>query len=83
MSHCLISSASDLADDHCHWNLIAVVKACCLDLEGLQTVDILVAPQDLAKQYATCLDDDQMVAMLACLRQQLTLIQGPPGTGET
>ena len=49
---------------------------------GLKEVDILITPSNLAKQHSTCLDDDQMVAMLACLRQELTLIQGPPGTGE-
>lgn len=54
----------------------------CLELAGLKEVNILTAHHDLAKQHSTCLDNDQMVAMLACLRQELTLIQGPPGTGE-
>ena len=34
-----------------------------------------------AQEHGTCLDDDQLQALLACFRQQLTLIQGPPGTG--
>lgn len=51
-------------------------------LAGLRAVNVLTASKAFGKDLDTCLDDDQMVALMACLRQELTLIQGPPGTGE-
>ena len=73
-------NSQDLQSDS---RIQALTVQASLPSAGLNEVDILTAPQDLTKQHSTCLDDDQMVALLACLRQELTLIQGPPGTGDS
>ena len=54
-------------------------------LAGLTNVNVLTTKLGSATGGAHCtsLDDDQLQALLACFRQQLTLIQGPPGTGMT
>lgn len=49
---------------------------------GLTGVDVATATQGFGQELATCLDADQMAALMACLHQELTLIQGPPGTGD-
>lgn len=50
---------------------------------GLHDVNVLLTElgNGNATDHRTCLDKDQLQALLACFRQQLTLIQGPPGTG--
>ncbi len=52
-------------------------------LAGLTDVNVLTTKLASASggAHRTSLDDDQLQALLACFRQQLTLIQGPPGTG--
>ena len=49
----------------------------------LSAVDVLHPRPDAvaALKDGSCLDADQAEAILACLSQELTCVQGPPGTG--
>ena len=49
----------------------------------LAEFDLLDPSMEAVAAFKACspLDGDQITALLACLRQELTCVQGPPGTG--
>ena len=59
------------------------VLGCADELKAVQLLGSMQPRMVKLLHDAASLDADQAEALLAALRQELTLIQGPPGTGSS